>query len=129
VVNKVLEILSNPKVTFEVHNNHNFSWKETHFGEQYNVVRKGCTPAFPNQLGFIGANMRDTSVIIKGKDTEQATKSLYSTVHGAGRVMSRTQAVGKKKWIKGEDGIKRPTIISKGLVDFEKVKFDMKRRD
>jgi tRNA-splicing ligase RtcB len=126
VISKVIEILDNPKVTFEVHNHHNFAWKENHFGNDYWVVRKGCTPAFPNQLGFIGANMLDTSVIIQGVDTELAKETLYSTVHGAGRVMSRTEASGKKKWIKDENGRKRPTIVAKGKVDFDLVKENMK---
>ena len=127
VVKKVLEILDNPTVTFEVHNHHNFAWKEKHYNEDYWVVRKGCTPAFPNQLGFIGANMLDTSVIIEGVDSELAKETLYSTVHGAGRIMSRTEASGKTKWMKDENGIKRPTIISKGKVDFDLVKENMKK--
>ncbi len=126
-VSKVLEILGNPKVTFEVHNHHNFAWEETHFGQKYWVVRKGCTPAFPGQLGFIGANMLDTSVIIEGVEGELSKKSLYSTVHGAGRVMSRTQAVGKKKWKKDENGIKRPVVVSRGSVDFDLVKATLKQ--
>lgn len=126
VVDKVLEILGNPEVTFSVHNHHNFAWIEEHFGETYCVVRKGCTPAAPGQFGFIGANMRDQSVIIQGVDSQAAKDGLYSTVHGAGRVMSRTQAAGKTKWIKGEDGRKRPTTVGKGLIDFDEVKADMK---
>lgn len=126
VVNKVLEILGNPKVTFEVHNHHNFAWMEKHFGENYWVVRKGCTPAFPGQYGFIGANMMDNSVIIEGIDSETSKNALYSTVHGAGRVMSRTEAAGKKKWIRDEQGRKRPQIIAKGKVDFDQVKETMK---
>lgn len=128
VVSKVLEILDNPKVTFEAHNHHNFAWKENHFGNDYWVVRKGCTPAFPNQLGFIGANMLDTSVIVEGIENELSKDTLYSTVHGAGRVMSRTEAAGKKKWIKDENGIKKPTIIAKGKIDFDAVKLQMKER-
>ena len=38
--------------------------------------------------------MGDISVILEGKDSEQSKKALYSTVHGAGRLMSRTQAKG-----------------------------------
>lgn len=127
VINKVLEILDNPSVTFEVHNHHNFAWKENHYGKDYWVVRKGCTPAFPNQLGFIGANMLDTSVIIEGVDGELSKETLYSTVHGAGRIMSRTEAAGKKKWVRGENGIKKPTIVAKGKVDFDAVKETMKQ--
>lgn len=128
VVNKVLEILGTTETTFEVHNHHNFAWQEEHFGEKYWVVRKGCTPAFPNQLGFIGANMEDTSVIIKGKDSNLSRDGLYSTVHGAGRVMSRRQAAGKTKWLRGKDGRKRPTVVSKGAVDFEAVKARLKKK-
>lgn len=121
VVKKVLEILGTNETTFQVHNHHNFAWLEEHFGEKYWVVRKGCTPAFPGQMGFIGANMEDTSVIIKGKDTELSRKGLFSTVHGAGRVMSRTQAAGKRKWKRTRDG-NQPVAVSKGLVDFDAVR-------
>lgn len=128
VVDKVLEILGTKEITFEVHNHHNFAWQEEHFGEQYWLVRKGCTPAFPDQMGFIGANMEDTSVIVKGVDTVLSRKGLFSTVHGAGRVMSRRKAAGKTKWIRGADGKKRPTIVSKGAVDFEAVKERLKNK-
>ena len=127
VVQKVLEILGNPDVTFEVHNNHNFAWKEEHFGEQYWVVRKGCTPAFPGQKGFIGSTMSDDSVIIEGVDSELSRQALYTTVHGAGRVMSRTKSAGKRRWIKNRYGTRRLGIVSKGLVDFDEVKKKMKR--
>ena len=121
VVQKVLEILGIGETTCQVHNHHNFAWQEEHFGEKYWVVRKGCTPAFPDQTGFIGANMEATSVIIKGKDTELSRKGLFSTVHGAGRVMSRTQAAGKRKWKRTRDG-NQPVAVSKGLVDFDAVR-------
>lgn len=129
VVKKVLEILGNPEVTFSVHNHHNFAWEETHYGEKYWVVRKGCTPAFPDQYGFVGANMGDTSVIIQGVDSELSKEALYSTVHGAGRVMSRTEAAGKKKWMKDEKGIKRPVVIGKGRVDWDAVQHSMKTKN
>lgn len=126
VVSKVLEILENPEITFEVHNHHNFAWLEEHFGEEYWVVRKGCTPAFPEQFGFIGANMRDNSVIIRGIDSDTSKKGLYSTIHGAGRVLSRTKAAGKKKWLFNEEKNRKiPTIIEKGIVDFNKVQEEM----
>lgn len=125
VVNKVLEILGGES-NFEVHNHHNFAWYEEHFGEKYWVVRKGCTPAFPGQMGFIGATMSDTSVIIEGVENELSQRGLYSTVHGAGRTMSRTEAAGKKRWMKDRDGVSRPTIVAKGKVDFDAVKEKMK---
>jgi tRNA-splicing ligase RtcB len=75
-----------------VHNHHNFAWQERHGGENYWVVRKGATPAFPGQRGFVGGSMDDIAVIVHGVDTPQSAAALYSTVHGAGRLMSRRQA-------------------------------------
>ena len=96
VVEKVLEILGADAVE-SIHNHHNFAWQERHFGEDVWVVRKGCTPAFPRQKGFVGATMGEPSVILEGVEAPAAAGLLYSTVHGAGRVMSRTQAAGKIK--------------------------------
>ncbi|MFN0155851.1 MAG: RtcB family protein [Gaiella sp.] len=101
VVDKVLEILGAAS-TFEVHNHHNFAWREEHFGRPYWVIRKGCTPARPGQMGFVGGSMGDDSVILEGVDSADSTDALFSTVHGAGRVMSRTHAAGRvrrrKRW-------------------------------
>jgi tRNA-splicing ligase RtcB len=101
VVAKVLEILG-AEATDEVHNHHNFAWREEHFGRDYWVVRKGCTPARPGQEGFVGGSMGDDSVILEGVESPDAEASLHSTVHGAGRVMSRTKAAGRvrrrKRW-------------------------------
>ena len=88
VVGKVLEILST-EATHEVHNHHNYAFREEHFGRTYWVIRKGCTPARPGQEGFVGGSMGDESVILEGVESGEAEKSLYSTVHGAGRVISR----------------------------------------
>lgn len=96
VVAKVLEILG-AHATETVHNHHNFAWLENHFGENVWVVRKGCTPAFPEQVGFVGATMGEPSVILEGIESDAGESLFYSTVHGAGRVMSRTQAAGKVK--------------------------------
>ncbi len=101
VVAKVLEILG-AEATHEVHNHHNFAWREEHFGRTYWVVRKGCTPARPGQEGFVGGSMGDDSVILVGVESPDAEAALHSTVHGAGRVMSRTKAAGRvrrrKRW-------------------------------
>jgi len=94
VVAKVLEIIGGEAV-HEVHNHHNFAWREEHFGRTYWVIRKGCTPARPGQEGFVGGSMGDESVILEGVGGDEAEQSLFSTVHGAGRVMSRTQAAGR----------------------------------
>jgi tRNA-splicing ligase RtcB len=96
VVEKVLEILGAGAV-HEVHNHHNFAFREEHAGRTYWVVRKGCTPAEPGQEGFVGATMGDDSVILEGVESPAAQQALRSTVHGAGRVMSRSKAAGRVK--------------------------------
>jgi len=101
VVAKVLEMLG-AQAVYEVHNHHNFAWREEHFGRTSWVIRKGCTPAQPGQEGFVGGSMGDESVILEGVASADAEASLFSTVHGAGRVMSRSQAAGRvrrrKRW-------------------------------
>jgi tRNA-splicing ligase RtcB len=116
VVNQVLEILGAHAVD-EVHNHHNYAWSEQHNGEEVIVVRKGATPAWPGQRGFIGGSMGDISVIVEGVASDEARAALHSTVHGAGRVMSRTKAAGKKKWLPDpRTGKKVPTVVAPGAV-------------
>ncbi len=100
VVDQVLAILG-AEVTFEVHNHHNFAWEEEHGGEQVIVVRKGATPSHPGQMSFVGGSMGDISVVIRGKDNKFAQQALFSTVHGAGRIMSRTRAAGRWRRVRG----------------------------
>lgn len=92
----VLDILGAEEVD-SVHNHHNFAWNELHKDGSYWVVRKGATPAFPGQRGFVGASMGEPSVILEGVESPESAEALYSTVHGAGRAMSRTEAAGKKR--------------------------------
>jgi tRNA-splicing ligase RtcB (3'-phosphate/5'-hydroxy nucleic acid ligase) len=94
VVDRVLRILQTRAVQ-RVHNHHNFAWWEDHDDKKMLVIRKGATPAFPGQRGFIGGSMGDDAVIVEGLESAASKAALYSTVHGAGRVMSRTQAAGK----------------------------------
>jgi tRNA-splicing ligase RtcB len=105
----------------EVHNHHNFAWREEHEGEQMWVVRKGATPAFPGQRGFIGGSMGDDAVIIEGVDSPVSREALFSTVHGAGRVMSRTAAKGKFQKIGGkrvrQEGLVRHDEMMKWIAD------------
>lgn len=112
VVNQVLDIFGGQSV-YEVHNHHNYAWKEVHDEQEVVVVRKGATPAFNAQEGFVGGSMGDDAVILEGDASggheADQKRALYSTVHGAGRVMSRTAAKGK--WKKGvqvsEGAVKR----------------------
>ncbi|HET7584661.1 MAG TPA: RtcB family protein [Gemmatimonadaceae bacterium] len=109
VARKVVSLLGGRELEL-VHNHHNFAWRETHGGREVIVVRKGATPAFPGQLGFVGGSMGDDAVIVRGTPVEAASDevrtvqrdALYSTVHGAGRVMSRRAAAGKRNWRTGE---------------------------
>jgi len=105
-----------------VHNHHNFAWKENHFGQDLIVVRKGATPAFPEQKGFIGGSMGDDAVIVCGASNKKGTdeyrlqeSALFSTVHGAGRVMSRTEAAGKRDRKTGVQ--KSPGKVSKEMME------------
>lgn len=91
VVERVRKIIGGA-VTDSVHNHHNFAWYETHGDESLWVVRKGATPAFPDQRGFVGGSMGDDAVILAGIDSPRSKESLYSTVHGAGRLFGRKEA-------------------------------------
>ncbi len=108
VVAKVAEIL-NAGIVEEVHNHHNFAWREKVGGTDWWVCRKGATPAYPGQRGFVGGSMGDNAVIVEGVESPEAEALFHSTVHGAGRVMSRTQATGRSRWGK----VKGPGLISK----------------
>jgi tRNA-splicing ligase RtcB (3'-phosphate/5'-hydroxy nucleic acid ligase) len=113
VARKVVSILGGRELEL-VHNHHNFAWRETHEGEELIVVRKGATPAFPGQRSFVGGSMGDNSVILEGSTqvTDDQRAALFSTVHGAGRVMSRTEARGKLNW-------KTRQVKSPGKVSWE----------
>ncbi len=91
VVERVRQLIGGA-VTDTVHNHHNYAWRETHGGRDLWVVRKGATPAFPGQRGFVGGSMGDDAVIVEGVDGEASRAALYSTVHGAGRLFGRKRA-------------------------------------
>ncbi len=110
VCQKVAQIIG-ADIVDEVHNHHNFAWMEKHFGHDFWVVRKGATPAFPGQRSFVGGTMAEPAVILEGVESAEAQAALYSTVHGAGRVMSRTKAAGKRKWSKG-----RSITVAEGAI-------------
>jgi len=116
---KVVDIIGAKEVDM-VHNNHNFAWKEEHLGRELSVVRKGATPARPAQRGFVGGSMCEDAVIVEGASNEEGSRehwlqeqALFSTVHGAGRVMGRRQAkrtldqLDVDRWIEGAGVIVR----------------------
>jgi tRNA-splicing ligase RtcB (3'-phosphate/5'-hydroxy nucleic acid ligase) len=112
VVERVRQIIG-AAVTESVHNHHNFAWRETHGDRQLWVVRKGATPAFPGQRGFVGGSMGDDAVILEGVESEASADSLYSTVHGAGRICGRMEAKGKKN--KAGEWTRQPRFTRKQM--------------
>ena len=115
VARKVVSLLGGRELEL-VHNHHNFAWREEHDDETFIVIRKGATPAFPGQKGFVGGSMGDDAVIVQGSaSADGATaalqrRALFSTVHGAGRVMSRSAAAGKLNRRTGQ--VVRPGAVS-----------------
>jgi tRNA-splicing ligase RtcB len=104
----------------EVHNHHNFAWLEEHNGRELWVCRKGATPAFPGQRGFVGGTMGEQSVILEGVDSAESKTALYSTVHGAGRVLGRKQATGVIDRKTGEvkrEGLIKPEMMREWLTN------------
>ena len=68
---------------------HNYVQKETHFGQEVYVTRKGAVSAKAGELGIIPGSMGAKSFIVRGKGNPD---SFNSCSHGAGRTMSRTRA-------------------------------------
>ena len=68
---------------------HNYVTRENHFGENVLVTRKGAVRAAKGVMGIIPGSMGAKSFIVRGLGNPQAFDSCS---HGAGRVMSRTQA-------------------------------------
>ncbi|TVZ40910.1 tRNA-splicing ligase RtcB [Alteromonadaceae bacterium 2753L.S.0a.02] len=80
---------------------HNYVQKETHFGAEVYVTRKGAINAARDVLGIIPGSMGAKSFIVRGKGNSDA---FCSCSHGAGRVMSRTAA---KKMFRKSDLIEQ----------------------
>lgn len=87
--NKMQQALG-AQVLAKVENHHNFAWKEIWNGEEVMVHRKGATPAGKGVMGIIPGSMTAPGFLVRGKGEENA---INSASHGAGRQMSRTQAI------------------------------------
>jgi len=105
-------------VLLRVENHHNFAWKETHVieGEERELIvhRKGATPAGVGVMGIIPGSMAAPGFLVRGKGN---AASLNSASHGAGRVMSRTQAAQSFTWsgvkkVLAQNGVE---LLSAGL--------------
>jgi tRNA-splicing ligase RtcB len=125
-------------VLLDVENHHNFAWKEEHMvpavaavasddstnsaapslgGRRSRTVivhRKGATPAGAGVLGIIPGSMASPGFIVRGKGSEA---SLQSASHGAGRLMSRTQARSTFTWsaVKKQLAEREVILLSAGL--------------
>lgn len=102
------------QVLAKVENHHNFAWKEMLNGEEVIVHRKGATPAGKGVLGIIPGSMTAPGFLVRGKGEANA---INSASHGAGRLMSRTQAIktitkAEMKAILAENQV---TLIGAGL--------------
>ncbi|TCP05920.1 RtcB family protein [Caldimonas thermodepolymerans] len=91
VVEAARRVIGKP---FEVHQeavncHHNYVQRERHFGQDVYVTRKGAVSARRGELGIIPGSMGARSYIVRGRGHPE---SFESCSHGAGRVMSRTEA-------------------------------------
>ncbi|HEY2336345.1 MAG TPA: RtcB family protein [Burkholderiales bacterium] len=90
----VLEAMRRHLPAFEVTGaavncHHNYVERETHYGEDVWLTRKGAIRAREGELGIIPGSMGARSYIVRGKG---AAESFHSCAHGAGRRMSRNHA-------------------------------------
>lgn len=71
------------------HSHHNHVLRESHFGEEYWIHRKGAQSAQNDEPGIIPGSMGTASFHVTGRGFAE---SLCSSSHGAGRKQSRTEA-------------------------------------
>jgi tRNA-splicing ligase RtcB len=94
---------------------HNYVQKENHYGSNVFVTRKGAVRARVGDLGIIPGSMGDRSYIVEGLGNPL---SFNSCSHGAGRVMSRSEA---KRTFTVEDHIKATEGVTcrkdEGVID------------
>lgn len=121
-----------------VENHHNFAWKETHAvtlpdGSQDDreliVHRKGATPAGEGVLGIIPGSMAKPGYVVRGIGGDGARRSLASASHGAGRVMSRSEAKKTFRWNHVKDDLERAgvTLLSAGIDENPRVYKDIRQ--
>ena len=125
VCNKIAEVF-NVSINDRVENHHNFAEYARNVGGW--LHRKGATANKPGKVSFVGGSMGDVSYIIKGKENpDEQVKAMFSTIHGAGRVMGRMEAKGRKgkpgavtqtmqdEWVGGVDHGKGVLVVGAGV--------------
>lgn len=78
------------QLALDINAHHNYAARENHFGKDVWVHRKGAIRARQGEHGIIPGAMGSYSYIVKGKGNPE---SFHSCSHGAGRVMSRNEAI------------------------------------
>lgn len=94
MMQRVLQVMRKQLPRFQleaqaVNCHHNYVEKETHGGRELYITRKGAVRAGLGELGIIPGSMGARSFIVRGLGNAD---SFESCSHGAGRIMSRTQA-------------------------------------
>jgi tRNA-splicing ligase RtcB len=115
IVEKYLAGGKATKPILSVNCHHNYAERETHFGEDVYVTRKGAVRAQKEDYGIIPGSMGAKSFIVKGKGNHD---SFCSCSHGAGRLMSRNKA---KKQFTVDDVVKQTEGVEcrkdRGIID------------
>jgi len=87
-----LKYLPDTKFEQEINIHHNYAAKETHFGKEVWIHRKGAISAKKGELGIVPGSMATNSYITKGLEEKN---SFHTSSHGAGRKMGRKEAKRK----------------------------------
>jgi len=120
MMKNVLEVLEKHTQPFTVDEltvdcHHNYVQKENHYNENVWVTRKGAVSAKKGQYGIIPSSMGQRSFIVKGLGNKE---SFHSCSHGAGRVMSRTQAKKLVTMQQHEEAVRGVECrIDEGIID------------
>ena len=114
------------EVMLDIENHHNFAWREVHDGEEVIVHRKGATPADEGVVGIIPGSMATPAYVVVGRGDD---RSLRSAAHGAGRVMSRTEAKRTLSWRQARELLeeRRVKLLSAGLDEVPMVYKDIEK--
>lgn len=112
MMQRIEEVIADtiPDAAFEPMINiaHNYAAWENHFSENCIVHRKGATRATPGEVGIIPGSQGTNSYIVEGLGNPD---SFMSCSHGAGRAMSRTEAVCTLDLEKEQERLDRLGII------------------